>query len=318
MKIIIKHALNFINNNQEFSKSDKYNDLKSQLEIALKLIEIKEIDLSNIDIFSIDSEITKNLKNLFMNLTLIKHKYTLKKFFKLYMKKSLGNEDIKEYRSNYNQTIRYKNLANYKEYSLKKILEGDNLIKINFSSSGKKEHFYNVFGNDTLRVYETKNSKSFTKLSFKTEIKQIKYGVKSQNLKSRYKEFKTENLTKSWLYLSIITDKRSIDLCLKEDQINDWFFGLNHFVKKNSLPVHIMTVSGFAIKKIKLKLLQKLKDLFETQDEKSAIKSIDLFILMNKYLKNNQLGLDFISFSKVLLLYIKLMNIKFDTIIPKK
>ena len=90
MKIIIKHALNFINNNQEFSKSDKYNDLKSQLEIALKLIEIKEIDLSNIDIFSIDSEITKNLKNLFMNLTLIKHKYTLKKFFKLYMKKSLG------------------------------------------------------------------------------------------------------------------------------------------------------------------------------------------------------------------------------------
>ena len=46
MKIFIIHALNFINNNEEFNKSDKYYDLKTKLEIALKLIEIKEIDLS--------------------------------------------------------------------------------------------------------------------------------------------------------------------------------------------------------------------------------------------------------------------------------
>jgi len=312
MRIIIKHAINFLNNSDEFSKSERYNDLKSQLDIALKLIEIKEIDLSNIDIFSIDSEITKSLKNLFMNLTLIKNKYTLKKYFKLYMAKSLGHDNISQYRSFFNTTIRYKNLEIYKEQCMKKLVEGDTLIKINFSSSGKKEHFYNVFGNDVLRIYETKSSKNCKKMIFGSEIKQIKYGVKSQNLKSRFKEFKTNTLTKPWLFLSIITNKRSVDLCLRDDQMNDWFFGLNYFIKKNQLPVHIMTNSGYAIKKLKLKLLQKLKELLEKEDDKSVNKSIDLFIQMKKYLKNNQLGLDFISFAKVLLLYIKLFNVKLE------
>jgi hypothetical protein len=233
------------------------------------------------------------------------------------MRKSLGYENISQYRSFYNSTIRYKNLAIYKEQCLKMIIEGDTLIKINFSSSGKKEHFYNIFGNDILRIYETKSAKNCTKISFGNEIKQIKYGIKSQNLKSRFKDFKTNTLTKPWLFLSIITNKRSIDLCLREDQINDWFFALNYFIRKNQLPVHIMTNSGFAIKKLKLKLLQKLKDLLEKEDDKSVNKSIDLFIQMKKYLKNNQLGLDFISFAKVLLLYIKLFNVKLEVMSKK-
>ena len=315
MKIIIKHAQNFISNSDEFNKSERYDGLKSQLEIALKLIELKEIDLSNIDIFSIDSEITKSLKNLFMNLSLIKYKYTLKKYFKIFVQKSLGYEKLSDYREFYNSTFRYKDLINYKNYALKKICEGDSLVKINFSSSGKKEHFYNVLEPDTLRIYEKSGAKSFDKLSFRNEIRQIKFGVKSKNLQKKFKEFKTSQLTKTWLFISIITQKKSLDLCLTEEQINCWFFGLNTFIKKNKLPVNIMTISGFSIKKLKLRMLQKLRDLVEKEDEKE--KSIDVVIQLKKYLKNSMLGLDFLSFSKVLLLFIKLMKIKLDPITKK-
>ena len=114
---------------------------------------------------------------------------------------------------------------------------------------------------------------------------------------------------------------------MKEEQIATWFFGLNEMISQNSLSnVKIMTNSGFVVKKLKLKLIQKLKDVLEMDEknEEKESKTDNLskvptikkdFIMVTqiqKYLKTNPLGLDQLSFAKILLLYVKLFEVKLE------
>ena len=203
-------------------------------------------------------------------------------------------------------------------------------MKINFSSQGKVEHFYKINESEkALYVYNSKTSKSANKYYFDKDIFQIRYGVKTKNLVKRYKDFKTPQLKQPWLYLSFQMQKSSIDLFMKEDQIVSWMFGINEIIQRNSWSnVMIMTSSGFVVKKFKLKMINRLKEeLVEDEkiDEKdnkatesqikktSGIKKDMLIVTqIKKFLKLNPLGLDQLSFAKVLLLYIKIFDIKIN------
>jgi hypothetical protein len=78
-------------NNQNIQvNSYSNNDVKSQIELALKLLENDEFDCSKLNIFNINSEITKSLKILFENLVAIRNKCLLNFYFKNYMSKTFG------------------------------------------------------------------------------------------------------------------------------------------------------------------------------------------------------------------------------------
>ena len=117
---------------------------------------------------------------------------------------------------------------------------------------------------------------------------------------------------------------------MKEEQIVNWFFGINELIRKNGLTdLKIMTCRGFVVKKLKLKLIHKLKEELvieqkidegkEESSKKTSIIKKDMIIVtqIKKFLKVNQLGLDQLSFAKVLLLYIKFFDVKLDQL-PNK
>jgi hypothetical protein len=106
-------------------------------------------------------------------------------------------------------------------------------------------------------------------------------------------------------------------------------FGMNELIQKNSWNnVMIMTSSGFVVKKFKLRMINRLKEeliedektdekdnkFAETQSKKASGIKKDMLIVtqIKKFLKLNPLGLDQLSFAKVLLLYIKIFEIKIN------
>jgi len=112
IKIFFKHALYQLNkqsnnNNNNLDEnlnanSEKINEIndqtienslsniKSQIELALKLLENDEFDISSINIFNINSEVTKSVKILFENIKMIRNKKELEKAFKNWKMKGLG------------------------------------------------------------------------------------------------------------------------------------------------------------------------------------------------------------------------------------
>jgi hypothetical protein len=155
------------------------------------------------------------------------------------------------------------NIFLMKNYNI--LCEGDILTKINFSSSGKKEHFYKLMPDENvIRVYQKKGDKNFKSFSL-NEMKKIGYGVTSENLKKRFKNIKNSTLKNPWQFLSIITKDRSLDLYLEDLKLNQWFYGLTHHLRKKQCTNKIISVHNFIFTKLKLKLMNNLKETFENK-----------------------------------------------------
>jgi hypothetical protein len=102
VKIFLRYALNYLNN--EISGLDnntqvKYlTQMKTQIEITMKLVEKDQVNLNKIKLFQIDPEITESLKRLFDNILYIKYKHNTTSALKHWMKKALGYTSRQEYR----------------------------------------------------------------------------------------------------------------------------------------------------------------------------------------------------------------------------
>lgn len=185
-------------------------------------------------------------------------------------------------------------------------------MKIHYSSSGKSNYVYQIDPKDEkLIVYKNANAMNNAKTSKLipiADIKQIVYGITSENIKKKYKNIVKTKQKQPWLFLSLILPKRSIDLYFEdEENLKCWFYGMNYFKKSYAISTEIMTVSGFLLKKLKLKLISKLKDIAET-DEKDPNKSILVLIQLKNYAMNNNYGFYNLSFLKIFLLYKKIMK----------
>jgi hypothetical protein len=141
-----------------------------------------------------------------------------------------------------------------------------------------------------------------------SDLKQITYGLTSENLKKRFKNLSEKNLRSPWLFLSLILTKRSIDFYFEnEDNLITWFYGLNYFIKGNNIPANIISITHFILTKLKLKLITNLKEIAE-KDEKNPNKSLLILTQLNNYVNTNQMGFDSLTFTQVLLLYRKIME----------
>ncbi len=96
IKILLKHALKYLE--RESLNINNSNDLKSQIELAIELMENDEFDCSSINIFNINSEVIRSLKILFDNLVLIPNRAHLRRRLKKLMIQTLGFDNAYDYR----------------------------------------------------------------------------------------------------------------------------------------------------------------------------------------------------------------------------
>lgn len=146
IKLFFKHALyqlnkqSLINNNNNFNKeinenaininkdinnnasdsSGKMSSVKNQIELALKLLENDEFDVSSINFFNINSEVTKSLRILFENIKMIRNKKEMQKALKTWKVKGLGYEKFADH-----MKIRYQKSNLYFKGLLDEIVKGN-------------------------------------------------------------------------------------------------------------------------------------------------------------------------------------------------
>lgn len=315
-KQIIKIYLNYVNgwlNIQlnEVVKDDDVDldtlkDMKKQVEFSLNLLE-EDIDIDLIDLNIIDKETFNSLQILYTNLQMIKYKFCIMNAFKKFKLKTLG------YTSKINQRDQlHEKFVEMMKRRMNNIRNGNNLKKLNFSSSGVKTHFYQVSMDEMcIKVFEREGAKSYDKI-FLSDIVKFSYGVCSQN--QRKKLFQSlnseyENI-KHWESFSISYKGKTLDLSADEKIVDDWYYGIKHvfsesFKKQNK---NICSVTYFRFAKLKMKLLSKLKDIYEKRinekdkDQKYYFNLGVIDKLLQKYKKN---GLGSVSFIEVYSMYSK-------------
>ena len=306
VKLLLRYSLNFLenqkknsninsDNNNQNAENDNYELLINEIKFMMKKISSNEINIENIKLHQLDKEMINSLKQLFDNLVYIYYKSKLYKNFEIFRKKI---HKIKN--SEYINAI-----LDFLSYNKEELVNGLNLIKINYKSKGYKTHFYDINENNlTFNVRKSENN-NFPNKSYnlRNDIIKIVYGIKSRNLRKKLLSKDKDNesiklLRMPWRFLSIITRARSIDLYCDDDQLDNVFYGFKYLFVDKKMPYKINSSNYFFLNKIKLKLSIKLKRKYEEEGEENypnivkqlskekAIQNISftkLFLLYNKY-----------------------------------
>lgn len=97
-----------LRNNNDNTVENSLANIKSQIELALKLLENDEFDISSINIFQINSEVTKSVRILFENIKMIRNKKELEKAFRNWKIKGLGYLKMSDKMQNkYTKSVEY-------------------------------------------------------------------------------------------------------------------------------------------------------------------------------------------------------------------
>ena len=291
IKILFRHALRYL------SKPENQNDeIKNQIEMAMKLLDNDEINFSMISILNINSEITKSLKLLFENLLIIRKKSVLKNNLNKFKLNTLNYIKMSDkMKQNYILS------EAFLKTKLEKLAQGKELTKFNFNSKGYTKHLYKIAPeNNTynLLVYKTISDKKPIKILPLSQITKITVGCVSENLKKRLNPINVIKNFHPWLFMSIYFPKRTIDLYFENDeQINDWFEGIYYYMWKIAFVPNLPSFNLFFFTKLKLKLLYNLKDM-----------NVNLSILdqIKAFEKQNEIEFQSLHISKAVLLYVKI------------
>ena len=286
LNILLKYAIKYVNSN--ITDPNLRKQIKSQIDITLKILSNKEINHSQIKLSNLSPEITRALTILFNNLLSIYSKCKLQNYFNLY-KKNINKEKIQE---------RHIYLKNKIQVYFKGIQLGDSILKINLNSNGTKTHFYRLnYENDSIQIYNKEKDSKVDKEILINSINKIIFGINSSNLKKKIKTL--PNINQPWLYMSFLSKDSSIDLFLNENQIRKWFYGLSSYLNIIRKRYKIISKSKYILNRSKLKMVNDLiiyskKDLINDSDSYLKIKNL------------NPIGNNNISFVKLLLLYNKI------------
>ena len=232
-----------------FNKKIQDMNLKERLikyiDNTLELIEKKKIDISQINLSSIDPEITQSLTSIITNLIL---KYRRYKLFNAFIRiKSCKKID------------KIKRFLN-KGYLI--IYKGENIMKINFGNPNMKDKFTRIDNeSDCLQIYEKSSSSSKLDKNFYLDnILKVVVGIKTMNVKSKLKKLKIIQAEKPYLFLSLILRKRTVDFVFNNGKnAKNWFYGLYYFYSQlTDRPYKICSCTSYILFRIKCKAIKKL------------------------------------------------------------
>jgi hypothetical protein len=272
IKFLFNAAINYIKNTLD-DDDDNKNKILFQLQTTLNYIISNKIDLNllNLNIFS--QEFKNYLNFIINNLLKIYKKFLLTRFLNIYKNKITKI-------SKFSSKKKYNKINDFYQDAFITIYNGSIITKINFNSKGTKEHFYQIDEkNDVLEIFNKtgKEGEPPNKIIEFDQILKIKYGVCSENLKSKFKSLSNKN---KWMYLSFILKNISLDWCFKNEEIlKNWFYGLQLFLRDNTQRKYKIT-SGtkFVLKRIKFKMISEIRE----KSEKKMKSFIKVFIKYNK------------------------------------
>jgi hypothetical protein len=256
---------NEINNNDYFQTSERYK--KKSLE-------------------NFDKNISNSLIILFGNIIFIYQKNILLKNLRIY-KKNVFNIKNKE---------NLLKIENFCKENYIQIKNGQTLTKINLKSNGLLEHFYKIEKENFL-IYKNKDENEPKKIINLNKIRKFLYGIKSKNIKNKFVNINNDYLNSPFLFLSLITKKRSFDLYLPEIKLKNWIFGLFYYYFNNKLNYKLFSINNFILTRIKLKSIKKLKEF--SKKNKIKIENDKKLI----YEISTQKNLQYFSFIKSILLF---------------
>ena len=308
VKLLLRFSLKFLesqkkniieNNNEQNVQNDaleNYNNLIEEVKIMNEKINAKEINIDNIQLHQLDKEMINSLKQLFDNLVYIRYKVILYQNFKKYRSKIRKMKNAKI----------LKKIVNFLAYHNEKLIDGMNLIKINFKSNGFKTHFYDIDNKKlTFNIRNNENNQPTQAYNFATDIIKITYGIRSRNLRKKLlmkdKDLEMIRFLRfPWRFISIITRSRSLDFYCDEEQINNMFYGMKNILVDNRLLFKINSTNYYLLNKTKIKISVEIKKKYLQKDEKN-IPKIVIDLLHEKAIQN-------ISFVKLFLIFNKYMN----------
>ena len=220
-------------------------------------------------------------------------------------------------------------LSTYLQSQLNSITKGNELQKLNFTSNGTKNHYYQLdLKHNTLQIkHKTKSDYVLDEYHLETSILKITYGISTNNLKQKLMYYEDELMNGSkWTYFSLWLFSRTIDLNVncsqssetEEDNnhnkvhrhnesntlIKNWFYGLKHFYSCKGIYFKTPSSSKFLLTKLKLQIVDNLQiNLFSHTKMKKNTKRINL---VNDIIKEK--GIQKLSFVKLFLFIMKYNN----------
>ena len=271
-----------------FNQSVEDINLKSitlqNLNNVINLITNKKIDISQIQLESLDPEISNNLFKIFDNLLKIYRKSQFKKYFnkfKLLIENKINNKNLIKDNS--------KLLENFFEECYFEIYNGEKINKINFGSNGIKNCYFRLdYKNDSILIFDNNSNKKPGKIINISNIKKIKYGLRTYNIIKKYSSLSIK--CEPYLFFSMVLNSKTLDLILKNEQrAKNWFYGLFYYLFKTDRKYKIGSFTNHLLFFIKCKILMKLKTkevVANRLDNISFSRCILSFFKNNKYLSN--------------------------------
>ena len=199
LKLLFQSAIKYFNENIYDIKLKK--ELINKINTAQNIINSKEMDISKIDISSIDPDISLYLKKLINNLFRIYNKSSyiniLNKYFKIYKNNvKLNQEEI---------------VKIFFEDQFTNMIKGDYITKINFGNSYLKKHFYKIeCKNDIFNSFDSKEGKKLIKSLEFGKIKKFVVGIKTKNILIKKQNIlDKEKINKPYLFMSLILQKKN-------------------------------------------------------------------------------------------------------------
>ena len=265
IKLLLKYAIKYINSN--IIDSDLSKQIKSQIQNTIVILSDKNYDHSKIKY----------------------NKCKLKFYFNIYLENSI-REKIKE------NNVLIDNLS--KSY-FNGIELGDTFLKINFNSNGTKKHVYKFnINKNTIEIYEKEKDLKIYKQINMNSIKKITFGIISNNLKKKIQSLPIQDPCK---YMSFILRNNSVDLCLNNNQIKKWYYGLSSYLISKKKNYKIISRSKYILNRCKILRAGEIlkinkKNLNQDKDTISKIKNL------------KSTGNSKISFCNLLIIYNSISN----------
>ena len=287
VKILLKNSLKYV---KDYIKDqDLCKQIEGQITKTIQVLSDKNYNNFSIKLNSISPEISKVILKLLNNLLSIYSKCKLRKYINIY-RHNIGKKKIKKTNIFVDHFID----SYYKGIQL-----GDSLVKINFNNKSTKTHFYKLLlKKNCIQVYQKENDNNvYKEINFNSIIK-ITFGIHSQNLKNKIGSLPNHQ---AWLYMSFILSNRSLDLCLNENQIKKWYYGLSQYLKNVNKEYKSISRSKYILNRCKMKMAYKIIN----SNLKNKINDSETKLKIGKV---NETGMNKISFIKLLLLYKTITN----------
>ena len=287
VKILLKNSLKYV---KDYIKDqDLCKQIEGQITKTIQVLSDKNYNNFSIKLNSISPEISKVILKLLNNLLSIYSKCKLRNYINIY-RNNIGKKKIKNTNIFLDQFID----SYYKGIQL-----GDSLVKINFNNKSTKTHFYKLhLKKNCIQVYQKENDIDVYKEININSIIKITFGIHSQNLKNKIGSLPNHQ---AWLYMSFILSNRSLDLCLNENQIKKWFYGLSKYLKTVNKEYKSISRSKYILNRCKMKMAYKIIN----SNLKNKINNSETKLKIGKV---NETGMNKISFIKLLLLYKTITN----------